>query len=351
MSRMCGMAESKRPAADQLDVERSNKRNRTKIDESFDDLICPINREFPLDPVTAEDGRVYERAAIETWLRKRATSPVTNNHMGRKLLPALCIKNLLSSMVISGALTGHRADEYRNKLSLENTRQEAHSNAAKGDIETADNLSFWYSCGECGLPQDAALSHRYGKMAVDTLDPKISSLINIAEDYLFGRGTKKNVTLAMHYMTRAAQRGSNFARFRVGMMFGGSASPALRDDTLARLYLSSLDLKIVYDDMDETHAELALEWLRKNPADVSSVRVSGCELKAKIVGLLETDDTNPSPPESNTNHSRFYWRPLTVDQVSAIFKATPRADILECLESLVGSGHLNKFEDRYMRSK
>lgn len=28
-----------------------------------DDLICPITHDFPFDPVTAEDGRSYERTA------------------------------------------------------------------------------------------------------------------------------------------------------------------------------------------------------------------------------------------------------------------------------------------------
>jgi E3 ubiquitin-protein ligase RGLG len=31
-----------------------------------------------VDPVIASDGFTYERAAIEAWLARRATSPMTN---------------------------------------------------------------------------------------------------------------------------------------------------------------------------------------------------------------------------------------------------------------------------------
>jgi hypothetical protein len=30
-----------------------------------DEYVCPITAELPIDPVTAEDGRCYERCAIE----------------------------------------------------------------------------------------------------------------------------------------------------------------------------------------------------------------------------------------------------------------------------------------------
>ena len=36
-----------------------------------DDLICPITHEWPFEPVTAEDGRIYERWAIEAHFTAR----------------------------------------------------------------------------------------------------------------------------------------------------------------------------------------------------------------------------------------------------------------------------------------
>ena len=40
------------------------------------------------DPVTAEDGFVYQRSAIEKWLLDHSSSPTTGVKMGHALLPA-----------------------------------------------------------------------------------------------------------------------------------------------------------------------------------------------------------------------------------------------------------------------
>ena len=42
-----------------------------------DSLICPITQEVFHDPVIAEDGRLYERAAITRWINEHGTSPFT----------------------------------------------------------------------------------------------------------------------------------------------------------------------------------------------------------------------------------------------------------------------------------
>ena len=54
---------------------------------------CPITRELPIKPVIAEDGRVYEKAAIEKWIdvqqkeRKKVKSPMTMCFMGSSIKP------------------------------------------------------------------------------------------------------------------------------------------------------------------------------------------------------------------------------------------------------------------------
>ncbi|CAF3777001.1 unnamed protein product [Rotaria socialis] len=42
-----------------------------------DNLCCPITFELYRDPVTAEDGFVYERGAIVQWINQNGTSPFT----------------------------------------------------------------------------------------------------------------------------------------------------------------------------------------------------------------------------------------------------------------------------------
>jgi len=55
-------------------AEGEAKHLKQNLDRSATEFVCPITHELPLDPVTAEDGRVYKRKAIEEWLlRGRGT--------------------------------------------------------------------------------------------------------------------------------------------------------------------------------------------------------------------------------------------------------------------------------------
>ena len=98
------MPRGKKKAVEEPATEQATK-FRKVIDNGADELVCPITHELPVDPVTAEDGRVYERSAIEEWLQQNAKSPHTNEPMGTKLLPATQVKNLIASMVRSGAIS------------------------------------------------------------------------------------------------------------------------------------------------------------------------------------------------------------------------------------------------------
>lgn len=44
-----------------------------------DDVLCPISQELMEDPVIAADGHTYERTAIESWLLRKATRPMSGN--------------------------------------------------------------------------------------------------------------------------------------------------------------------------------------------------------------------------------------------------------------------------------
>ena len=64
------------------------------VKQAMKKLLCPITFSLPVDPVIAEDGNVYERSAIEEWLKQQHKSPVTNLKMGTRLLPALQVTGL-----------------------------------------------------------------------------------------------------------------------------------------------------------------------------------------------------------------------------------------------------------------
>ena len=118
-----------RAAADETAQEF--RRHKSATEEAFAELVCPITFSLPVDPVTAEDGNVYERSAIEEWLKQQHKSPVTNLAMGTRLLPALQVKNMIRTMVASGALTGDKVDAW--KLKLEEEKGESSSAAQQVD--------------------------------------------------------------------------------------------------------------------------------------------------------------------------------------------------------------------------
>ena len=57
------------------------------IADLVESWTCPITYALLFDPVVAEDGKLYERAAIEEYLERKADqvtvkSPITNEEMG-----------------------------------------------------------------------------------------------------------------------------------------------------------------------------------------------------------------------------------------------------------------------------
>ena len=73
------------------------------------EFLCPITHSLPVDPVTAEDGKVYERSAIEEWLKKQQRSPLTNEVMGTKLLRAMRLKYVTNGIKKKSARERHNA--------------------------------------------------------------------------------------------------------------------------------------------------------------------------------------------------------------------------------------------------
>ena len=64
-----------------------------------EELTCPITCALVVEPVTAEDGFLYERSAIEDWIRQPRRgplkSPVTNVPMGGRLLSAVQVRKII----------------------------------------------------------------------------------------------------------------------------------------------------------------------------------------------------------------------------------------------------------------
>ena len=68
-------------------------------------FTCPITYELFIDPVRAEDGQIYERAAIATWLQTHDTSPNTGVALAHKKLVSLpAVRSTIELLVDKGAV-------------------------------------------------------------------------------------------------------------------------------------------------------------------------------------------------------------------------------------------------------
>ena len=63
-------------------------------------FMCPVTLELMKDPVLASDGHSYERKAIELWLSKNDSSPVTNLPLPNKgLVPNHALRAAIEEYV------------------------------------------------------------------------------------------------------------------------------------------------------------------------------------------------------------------------------------------------------------
>ena len=109
----------------------SRKRKFSLAEALESELICPITYEMPAEPVYAEDGRLYERSAIEQWFAAdNRSSPMTKLPMGTRLVDAVQVRNVIERIVESGELPEERAREWR--ANREAKRAEEHARLLTG---------------------------------------------------------------------------------------------------------------------------------------------------------------------------------------------------------------------------
>ena len=88
-------------------------RDEDKADKFAESVLasvtCPISHSLVVQPVVAEDGQVYERERIETWLQKKETSPFTRKPMGTQLVDSVASRSIVSSAIENGLVDAEAA--------------------------------------------------------------------------------------------------------------------------------------------------------------------------------------------------------------------------------------------------
>ena len=202
-------ATGKRPAEQSPATNEEIKRLRSVIDETADEFVCALTYELPLDPVTAEDGKVYERSAIEEWLNKHEKSPITNEEMGTKLFPAHQVKNMIEKLVRSGAIAGDKAEAWQKRVKEQDKVNELRRDAEGGNTDAMYNLGLAYRRGEFGLAKDDSAAFQWSRRGAEARDARC--MMTLAIRYLGSSVPGSSVPvpnpmMAMYWFTIAAER-------------------------------------------------------------------------------------------------------------------------------------------------
>ena len=200
--------------------EEDIKKLRSAIDQAAEDYLCPISQELPVDPVTAEDGRIYERTEIQRHIDQRAgslRSPMTNEPMGPKLLPSAQTRSIIRTLVRTGAIGGDKATRWEERLNEEEKLQTWRREAEGGDCYAMYELgcAHWY--GTHGLNKDQAAAYGWWKKGADHNNPTCMAVAGRC--LLFGKGVDKAVTHGIHLLTGAAWKGSRNSCYHLGVMY------------------------------------------------------------------------------------------------------------------------------------
>ena len=192
------------------------KRHKTTISCVCDELLCPIALELPLDPVTAEDGRTYERSEIEKWIKQKGAtlrSPITNEPMGPRLMPAVQVRNVIERLVRSGEVASDMAGRWHQWLEEQSLVSTLKRDAESGDTDAMCSLgSFYAKEGISGHAKDLSQACKWFKMAAES--GNVGGMA-AAGSYLI----KENTAEGMALLSMAAEGGSILAAYCFGLWY------------------------------------------------------------------------------------------------------------------------------------
>ena len=250
----------------QEETQVVNKRYRQAIDEAVEEYVCPITAELPVDPVTAEDGRFYERHAIEEWFSRQpqpqVKSPVTNELMGKRLFPAVQVRNSLKRLVESGAISGSKADAWKKAMEDEAAVAALRVRAEGGHETSMLLLGFLYRDGDQGLKKDMTQAFPWFKRAADLKN--VGGLTNCGIAYLTGRGVERSDSRGLIMLAAAATLGSEHACAILGRANADGRHGLDQNPQEATRWYREMQ-KCNYRYSSEAFRERAAAWLRDHP--------------------------------------------------------------------------------------
>ena len=229
------------PAVDLTDDPSPEKRQKKALTTIAKEFVCPITQELPIQPVTAEDGKIYEETAIREWFAAKLendespTSPSTGAVIGTKLFPAPQARNTIEALVKSGAIDGEIAEAWQKKLEQESEVAVTRADAEGGDGKSMYRLGRWYENGECGLAKDDVQARAWYERSAAARDPM--GMAKFGDCLLAGAGGPQDDVFGVMNVTEAAHLGSDVGAFLLGRAFFESCNGLPKDPVRAQYWL------------------------------------------------------------------------------------------------------------------
>jgi len=247
------------------DLDHQHQKHEAAVTK---DLICVISHALPFDPVTAEDGHLYERSAIEQYIarsKKRKIllkSPATNESMGQQLLDSPQIKSVIESLIENCSITDKLASTWKKN---ENEKKRAGEWLKKAENGNANAMyevyNDLYKHGCEGFKKDRKLGHQWLKRAHEAGSVKATASLG---HVLLGSDVPKNRANGLVLTTTAAKDGSNLAAYHLGCAFAQGKYGLPVDIAQAIGWLEkALDVNCAVDHLAESAYERAFNMYGK----------------------------------------------------------------------------------------
>lgn len=255
------------------------------------EMICPISRELPYDPVIADDGRIYERFELEQYFLAHddeeadedeeeieVKSPVRGDMMSRRMVAAPQIKNLIGSLIESGVIDGDLADKWlerqqeqeefdeaRRRMKTKKTLADLWEKAERGDEDAIAELAQGYQTGASGFPQNSKMAFIWFNRLRQT-SKSAWAMAEIGVALAEGVGVKQNIETGKVMISVAAGRGSDYGAYLLGLAFaeGKYGLPVDRSEAvywLMKCLSGSCEFETMTDDATAIAQEVVDELL------------------------------------------------------------------------------------------
>jgi len=241
-------------------------------------LVCPLTKKIPVEPVMAEDGKVYERNAIELYLKKRdqevqysfnnrsgsmtstdssneeeVLSPSTQKTMGKHLIAAVEFSNTVEFLIEKGVLTGDLANQWKEKRV-----------AKKRAVEVVRSLLFEQNVS----PEDEKFARDwYSKdlkgVNVATVAALGAIILHASCDSLDEDKQRQNRIEGMSYILWAKKRGSILSAFVLGMGYAEGKHGLKTNTDKACYYLEKVASSEDEDEFYENYLPIAQAKLKE----------------------------------------------------------------------------------------